>query len=412
MVKRKIHKMNSFMKAKKETNNISNNEIKPNLLEKEKVKEEHKTSPTFTFKDFQKSIKEKSSKTSTVSFQEELPKEVNLPLPIQNNINSSLNIEKENNEKINEELAFEEFKKLTDKKMYSNSEDVIKSEVKEHNLNHNNDFSSIQVEYEKESCYDADTDIEDDDYETDKPKDYNKKIVDLHTSNYFISSDYIDVDNDKIIDIELVPYIFTEQFNNTKDCYDSSTFSKFLFIDSTTFNILNQETIKTVLNKLGQCLYEHKLVSLKGYPKLVFNGSYYIINCRIVIDDERFEDINNSSDSDIINKSYEKYMLKVQDFKIYMNDDIYFYNFKYIKEYLNIYIRHIFGYSAHKINYSCDLQKEISDSLKYKSIDPFTYFRSTIPIKKSTVNYKDNEYTNIIKVGFVFNGDINKIDSI
>ena len=66
--------MNSFMKAKKETNNISNNEIKPNLLEKEKVKEEHKTSPTFTFKDFQKSIKEKSSKTSTVSFPEELTK--------------------------------------------------------------------------------------------------------------------------------------------------------------------------------------------------------------------------------------------------------------------------------------------------------------------------------------------------
>ena len=411
MVKRKS-KMNSFMKAKKETNNISNNEIKPNLLEKEKVKEEHKTSPTFTFKDFQKSIKEKSSKTSTVSFPEELPKEVKLPLPIQNNINSSLNVEKINNEKINEELAFEEFKKSTDKKMYSNSEDVIKSEVKAHNLNHNNDFSSIQVEYEKESCYDADTDIEDDDYETDKPKDYNKKIVDLHTSNYFISSDYINVDDDKIIDIELVPYIFTEQFNNTKDCYDSSTFSKFLFIDSTTFNILNQETIKTVLNKLGQCLYEYKLVSLKGYPKMVFNGSYYIINCRIVIDDERFEDINNSSDSDIINKSYEKYMSKVQDFKIYADTDIYFYNPKYIKEYLNIYIRHIFGYSAHKINYSCDLQKEISDSLKYKSIDPFTYFRSTIPIMKYTVNYKDNEYTNIIKVGFVFNGDINKIDSI
>lgn len=409
MVKRKVHKMNSFMKAKKETNNISNNEIKPNLLEKEKVKEEHKTSSTFTFKDFQKSIKDKSSKTSTVSFPEELPKEVKLPISTQNNINSSLNVEKINNERINEELAFEEFKKSTDKKMYSNSEDVIKSEVKAHNLNHNNDFSSIQVEYEKESCYDADTDIEDEDYETDKTKDYNKKVVNLDSNNYFIG--YVK-DNDKIIDIELVPYIFTEQFNNTKDCYDSSTFSKFLFIDSTTFNILNQETIKTVLNKLGKCLYEHKLVSVKGYPKLIFNGSYYTINCRIVINDERFEDINNSSDSDIINKSYEKYMSKVQDFKIYMNDDIYFYNFKYIKEYLNIYIRHIFGYSAHKINYSCDLQKEISDSLKHKSIDPFTYFRSTIPIKKYTVNYKDNEYTNIIKVGFVFNGDINKIDSI
>ena len=147
------------MKAKKKTNNISNNEITTNLLEKEKVKEECKTSPTFTFKDFQKSIKDKSSKTSTVSFPEELPKEVNLPLPIQNNINSSLNNEKRNNEEIKEELAFEEFKKLTDKKMYNNSEDVIKSEVKAHNLNHNNDFSSIQVEYEIH-CWQTDLTLE------------------------------------------------------------------------------------------------------------------------------------------------------------------------------------------------------------------------------------------------------------
>lgn len=404
--------MNSFMKAKKETYNISNRNVTTNPLEKEKVKEESKTSPTFTFKDFQKSIKEKNSKTSTISFPEELPNEVKLPLPIQNNPISSSIIEKRNNEKLNEELAFEELKKITDKNLFSNNEDSTRSKVETHDFNPKRDFSSVQVEYEKESCYDADTDIEDDDYEIYNTKDYDKKIVNSHNdNNYFISLNNIK-NNDKIIDVELVPYIFTEQFNNTKDCYESSTFSKFLFIDSTTFNILNQETIKTVLNKLGQYLYEHKLISLEDYPKLVFNGSYYTINCRIVINDERFEDINNSSDSDIINKSYEKYMSKVQDFKIYADTDIYFYNFKYIKEYLNIYIRHIFGYSAHKINYSCDLQKEISDSLKHKSIDPFTYFRSTIPIKKSTVNYKDNEYTNIIKVGFVFNGDVNKIDSI
>lgn len=404
--------MNSFMKAKKETYNISNRNVTFNPLEKEKVKEESKTSPTFTFKDFQKSIKEKNSKTSTISFPEELPNEVKLPLPIQNNPNSSSIIEKRNNEKLNEELAFEELKKITDKNLFSNNEDSTRSKVETHDFNPKRDFSSVQVEYEKESCYDADTDVEDDDYEIYNTKDYDKKIVNSHNdNNYFISLNNIK-NNDKIIDVELVPYIFTEQFNNTKDSYESSTFSKFLFIDSTTFNILNQETIKTVLNKLGQYLYEHKLVSLKDYPKLVFNGSYYTINCRIVIDDERFEDINNSSDSDIINKSYEKYMSKVQDFKIYADTDIYFYNFKYIKEYLNIYIRHIFGYSAHKINYFCDLQKEISDSLKRKSIDPFTYFRSTIPIKKSTVNYKDNDYTNIMKIGFVFNGDVNKVDSI
>lgn len=382
MVKGKKHKMNRFMQSKRNQTNNDNELIIPDPVGPTEINKDNSESTTsyskFTFKDFKKMSEKKTSSDS----EESIRSEVKVPVFDPKNGFSSIQIPK--NPQIESPFI---------------------------NVKPKSDFSSIQVEHEKESCYDDDTDIEDDDYETDKTKDYNKKIVDLHTNNYFISSDYI-VDGDKIIDIELVPYIFTEQFNNTKDCYDSSTFSKFLFIDSTTFNILNQETIKTVLNKLGQCLYEHKLVSLKGYPKLVFNGSYYIINCRIVIDDERFEDINNSSDSDIINKSYEKYMSKVQDFKIYADTDIYFYNFKYIKEYLNIYIRHIFGYSAHKINYSCDLQKEISDSLKYKSIDPFTYFRSTIPIKKYTVNYKDNEYTNIMKVGFVFNGDINKIDSI
>lgn len=382
MPKRKGYKMNRFMQSKRNQTTKDNELIIPDPVGPMEINKDNSESTTsyskFTFKDFKKMSEKKKSNDSEESIRSEIKVSIFDPK------SGFSNIQIPKNPQIESPFI---------------------------NVKPKSDFSSIQVEHEKESCYDDDTDIEDDDYETDKTKDYNKKIVDLHSNNCFISSKDIN-DNDKIIDIELVPYIFTEQFNNTKDCYDSSTFSKFLFIDSTTFNILNQETIKTVLNKLGQCLYEHKLINLKGYPKLVFNGSYYTINCRIVIDDERFEDINNSSDSDIINKSYEKYMSKVQDFKIYANIDIYFYNPKYIKEYLNIYIRHIFGYSAHKINYSCDLQKEISDSLKCKLIDPFTYFRSTIPIKKSTVNYKDNEYTNIMKVGFVFNGDINKIDSI
>ena len=71
-------------------------------------------------------------------------------------------------------------------------------------------------------------------------------------------------------------------------------------------------------------------------------------------------------------------MSKVQDFKIYANTDIYCYNPKYIKEYLNIYIRHIFGYSAHKINYSCDLQKEISD---FQSIQSQVQIQREVTIK-------------------------------
>ena len=101
--------MNSFMKAKKEEKKSSNCEAIAKPTEKEK-KEETKTSSGFTYKDFQKSINEKESKSKT-SFPEELPKEAKLPLPTQTNPNSSLVVEKKDNEKLNEKLANEELEK-------------------------------------------------------------------------------------------------------------------------------------------------------------------------------------------------------------------------------------------------------------------------------------------------------------
>ena len=99
--------MNSFMKAKNEEKKSSNCEATVKPTEK---KEEPKTSSGFTYKDFQKSINEKESKSKT-SFPEELPKEAKLPIPTQTNPNSSLVVEKKDNEKLNEKLAIEELEK-------------------------------------------------------------------------------------------------------------------------------------------------------------------------------------------------------------------------------------------------------------------------------------------------------------
>ena len=91
--------MNSFMKAKKEEKKSSSYEITNKSIEKEKVKEEKKISSTFTFKDFQKSINEKESKSkiSTLSL---------------TNSNGSSIVEKGKDKEIKEKLADKEIRSL------------------------------------------------------------------------------------------------------------------------------------------------------------------------------------------------------------------------------------------------------------------------------------------------------------
>lgn len=166
-------------------------------------------------------------------------------------------------------------------------------------------------------------------------------------------------------------------------------------------------------SKLKDCLkINHELTSIDEYPKLVFNGSYYVLKCRINVDCDDLEYFENSTEMEIVNKYFKKRILKFRDFKIYTNNKKCVYTFDYIKKYIDIYIRTLFGYGSHNINYSCDLQKEISNALKRNSIDPFTYFKNMFQIKKSTMNYNSKTYTNIVKVGFVFNGDIEIIEEI
>lgn len=217
--------------------------------------------------------------------------------------------------------------------------------------------------------------------------------------------------NCKLIEFELIPYIFTERFNNNEIYCNHSTFSRYSFIDLTTYNIFYKDTIKSITSILNQRLrFTYKLRSLEMYPKFEFNEKYFVVKCRVIINNDELVRFIESEEMKNVNKKFEKYMINIKDFKIYTSEQKYFYNFKYIKEYLNMYIRSIFGYSAHKINYSCDLQKEIPNALNHKSINPFTYFKNTIPIKKYIMINNKDTYTNIIKVGFVFNGDIKQID--
>lgn len=217
----------------------------------------------------------------------------------------------------------------------------------------------------------------------------------------------------EIIEFELIPYIFTERFNDNRNIYcNHSTFSRYSFIDLTTYNIFYEDTIKSIISILDQRLrFTYNLRSLEMYPKFEFNEKYFVVKCRVFINNDILIRFIESEEMKKVNKKFEKYMDNIEDLKIYTSEQKYFYNFKYVKDYLNIYIRSIFGYSAHKINYSCDLQKEIPNALNHNSIDPFAYFKNTIPVKKYfMINDNKDAYINIMKVGFVFNGDIKQID--
>ncbi len=367
--------MNKYMQDKK-------NQEK-NLEECIKVEDNEKSkSSKFTFKDFEKIANEKRELKSFPSYPSSQKLESGFSL---NSPNLFSNIESRNSIYDKETVSPSPINDNS-----SNNENNKKEETMPipDSLNLANDFNPIFDDSYNEKI--KENEIE------------KEKEIDC---NYGCDC------NCNVIEFELIPYIFTERFNNNEIYCNHFTFSRYSFIDITTYNIFYEDTIKSIASILDQRLrFVYKLRSLEMYPKFEFNEKYFVVKCRVIINNDELVRFIESEEMENVNKKFEKYMINIKDFKIYTSEQKYFYNFKYVKDYLNIYIRSIFGYSAHKINYSCDLQKEIPNALNHKSINPFTYFKNTIPIKKYIMINNKDTYTNIIKVGFVFNGDIKQID--
>ena len=350
------------MKAKKETNNISNNEIKPNLLEKEKAKEEHKTSPTFTFKDFQKSIKEKSSKTSTVSFPEELPKEVKLPIPIQNNINSSLVVEKKDNEKLNEKLANEELEK--EKKKEKEKEKKTKDDYEE----------ETEIESESNSDIKFESDDDDDEYEY------------------------------KIVRIKLIPFIFTEKYEQVKGFIKNSRITCYSLLNVINNGIVSDIEFKEIEDRIKDKLSEILIVDYENI-KLKLNkndDSRFYFDCYVRIYGDSFNESFYDNDDQIIKYTIRKYQKHYKDTykKEYDAEKHFFDYFKYLKDYLNIYLKIIYGsYNWHIEN---EISKIIEKDFTINRVNPFTYNENIIPFREIRTKFKDVIKTTIMKMGFIF----------
>ena len=358
--------MNSFMKAKKEEKKSSNCEATVKPTEK---KEEPKTSSGFTYKDFQKSINEKESKSKT-SFPEELPKEAKLPLPTQTNPNSSLVVEKKDNEKLNEKLANEELEK--EKKKEKEKEKEKEKKTKD--------------DYEEETESESESDIE---FESDDDDD--------------------DDDEYKIIKITLIPVIFTEKYEQVKGFIKDSRITCYSFLNVINNGIMSDIEIKEIEDRIKDRLSESLNLGdydNDSYMKIKLNkndDSKFYFECYVKMYRYYFYDYLIDDDNKIAKYTKQKYQKHYKDTykKEYDDEEDFFDYFKYLKDFLNIYFKIIYGY--YEWNPKNKISKIIEKDFTINRVNPFTYNKTIIPFREIRTKSKDVIKTTIMKMGFVFN---------
>ena len=349
--------MNSFMKAKNEEKKSSNCEATVKPTEK---KEETKTSSGFTYKDFQKSINEKESKSKT-SFPEELSKEAKLPIPTQTNPNSSLVVEKKDNEKLNEKLANEELEKEKEKKTKDNYEEETESE------------SESDIEFES----------------------------------------YDDDDEYKIVKIKLIPFIFTEKYEQVKGFIKDSRITCYSLLNVINNGIMSDIEIKEIEDRIKDKLVE--ILKLDDYLDIdccmkiklnKYDDSKFYFDCYIKIYKWIFDDNLINDDNKITKYTKQKYQKHYKDIykKEYDAKEDFFDYFKYLKDFLNIYLKIIYGYKY----YSDEISTIIDDYFTINRVNPFTYNENIIPFREIRTKSKDVIKTTIMKMGFIFD-DIREI---
>ena len=361
--------MNSFIKAKKEEKKSSKCETTVKPTEK---KEEPKTSSGFTYKDFQKSINEKESKSKT-SFPEELPKEVKLPLPIQTNPNSSLVVEKKDNEKLNEKLANEELEK--EKKKEKEKEKKKEKKTKD--------------DYEEETESESESDIE---FESDDDDD--------------------DDDEYKIVKIRLIPFIFTEKYEQVKGFIKDSRITCYSFLNVINNGMMPNNEFKEIEsrieNKLLEILHQNDIDSSHCIKLKINkdNDSRFTFEYYVKIYKEYFNDCFLDDKDEIIictKQRYQKYYKDTYKKEYDAKKDFFDY-FKYLKDFLRIYLKIIYGYRY----YSDEVSTIIDKYFTVNRVNPFTYNENIIPFKEIRTKSKDVIKTTIMKMGFIFD-DIREI---
>ena len=208
--------------------------------------------------------------------------------------------------------------------------------------------------------------------------------------------------NNKIIEFDLIPFIFIEEYKNNDNVIDIHYNNQYSLINKFTRYVFNELDIKQVIDiikkiiekNISYCSVESITFKLPDYGQLP--STNYIFSCRIKIDKKYFD----RDRKDINYKEYKAYRkllkhdIKEDNYNIREFSDCFY----CINKYFDFYLSNIFGH--------CEYLPETIDSNDYNfskyTVNQIQYMKNIILFKKFISKQQEGDYFNLMKLGFIF----------
>ena len=208
--------------------------------------------------------------------------------------------------------------------------------------------------------------------------------------------------NNKIIEFDLIPFIFIEEYKNNDNVIDIHYNNQYSLINKFTRYVFNELDIKQVIEiikkliekNISYCSVESITFKLPDYGQLP--STNYIFSCRINVDKKYFD----RDRKDINYKEYKAYRkllkhdIKEDNYNIREFSDCFY----CINKYFDFYLSNIFGH--------CEYLPETIDSNDYNfskyTVNQIQYMKNIILFKKFISKQQEGDYFNLMKLGFIF----------
>ena len=208
--------------------------------------------------------------------------------------------------------------------------------------------------------------------------------------------------NNKIIEFDLIPFIFIEEYKNNDNVIDIHYNNQYSLINKFTRYVFNELDIKQVIDiikkiiekNISYCSVESITFKLPDYGQLP--STNYIFSCRINVDKKYFD----RDRKDINYKEYKAYRkllkhdIKEDNYNIREFSDCFY----CINKYFDFYLSNIFGH--------CEYLPETIDSNDYNfskyTVNQIQYMKNIILFKKFISKQQEGDYFNLMKLGFIF----------
>lgn len=292
--------------------------------------------------------------------------------------------------------------------------DLFEHEIENEN---NNDFeneSKLENESENESEFEDDSEYENDselENESENNSEYEEDSELENESEYEDDSEYEDYSeneddkNYKDVEFRLIPFIFTEKYKQVKGSIKDSYISCFSFLNVLNNGIISDAEFKEIEDRikyrLAGIFYTDTWNIKVELDK--YNDSCFVFNCSLTIYREKFKKLIDNGNQTV------KYTIeKFKELRGFDRDVDYF---KYLTEFLKLYLKNIYGYHSDIYSfcpYNNNISKIIEKDYTVSGINPFIYSENVISFREIRTKTKDFKKTNtiiettIMKIGFVF----------